>query len=154
MNPGQILFDGHVSQLEYRFGQEQGMWGVAAPPSGIAWPNVIIWVQTPRHVSTTGRVFLLFDLTGYSEAAPTSFPCSHETGTVLPDAQWPKGNSVIENVFRPGWRRDALYLPCDRQALPGHHDWPQRFPHQLWTRNPVITHYLRIVHQILNPPDA
>lgn len=149
-----MLFESHISQPEFRFGQEQGMWDVANAPSGIDWPKSVIWVQTLERVAGSGRVYLLFDLTGYSEAAPTAVPCSAESGAVLPDAQWPRGNSVIENVFRPGWRRDALYLPCDRQALPGHNDWPQRFPHQLWATNPVITHYLRIVHQILNPPDV
>lgn len=143
------MFDRHVSRPDFVFGREQGLWGVA--PATLAWPKVIIWVQSSTQFSSIGKVHLLFELTGYPETAPAAFPCHPESGALLPDGEWPTGSEMVAAVFRPNWNRQALYLPCDRHALPGHPEWPVKFPDRLWAANPVITHYLSQVHNVLNP---
>lgn len=151
MSPGQSMFDRHVSRPDFVFGREQGLWGVV--PSALEWPKVIIWVQSAPQFSAAKKVHLLFELTGYPETAPAAFLCHPGTGAILPDGEWPAGSEMVAAVFRPNWNRQALYLPCDRHALPGHPEWPVKFPDRLWAANPVITHYLSQVHVVLNPPE-
>jgi hypothetical protein len=153
MSPGQLMFERHVSRPDFVFGREQGLWGLAPTPTNLAWPRVIIWVQSAARFAATKRVHLNFELTGYPETAPAAFPCHPETGALLPDGEWPTGSEMVGSVFRPNWNRQALYLPCDRLALPGHPEWPVKFPLRLWAADPVITHYLTQVHNVLNPPE-
>jgi hypothetical protein len=52
-------------------------------------------------------------------------------------------------MFAPHWDQAALYLPCDRLALPGHPHWNDIDPELLWKPAKGIIHYLEIIHELL-----
>jgi hypothetical protein len=65
-------------------------------------------------------------------------------------SEWPTGGIRFSKVFRTDWKGGScLYLPCDRISMQGHSDWPNAYPAQWWTPKCDITHYLRIVSELL-----
>jgi hypothetical protein len=98
------------------------------------------------------EVVLRFDLNGYPEQPPTAQPWDALTDQPLPDDLWPTGGQASE-VFNPGWNRSALYLPCDRAALVGHEGWIDQHAPYAWHPGRDITHYLRIVRDVLHRSD-
>ncbi|MGX5849250.1 DUF7665 family protein [Mesorhizobium sp. PL10] len=52
-------------------------------------------------------------------------------------------------AFNPNWNAPALYLPCDRMALPGHEQWIVEHPELLWKPARGIVHYMEIIHELL-----
>jgi hypothetical protein len=99
------------------------------------------------------ELLLRFDLTNYPEAAPTASPWDLERNQVLNPILWPTGPARVDRAFNPGWNAHALYLPCDRLALPGHDAWRTQHPSMIWSPTGDITQYLRIVHDLLNSSD-
>ncbi len=97
---------------------------------------------------------LQFDLTNYPISAPTSVPWDIAKNERLEFRSWPAGGPRVNAAFNPGWQNGlAIYIPCDRLAIAGHDQWPVQYPDMIWLPTGDITHYLRIVHELLNSED-
>ena len=152
MTAEETLFRAHLNGVAFRSGVDRGRWGF---PEGMemSWPHCIPWVQCEARFSAVGRLYLRFDLTGYSAAAPNAVPWDIEKQESLPGDKWPKGTGNVARVFAPGWNNQALYAPCDRCAMAGHEAWKTAHPQWWWTADSDVTLYLEFVHRCLNPRD-
>ena len=147
MTPDERALRADVAKATFRVGTAEGRWCLRR----IEWPFVMIDVT-----ARDGREFTLrFDLAGYPETPPTAGPWDLERNAVLDKALWPShGGGRLGAVFRPDWKGGtALYLPCDRQSIAGHEPWRSQMPSKIWRPSTGITHYLELVHELLNCSD-
>ena len=117
----------------------------------VQWPKVHVAVH-----ARDGQWFSLrFDCTGYPATLPTAGPWDEQRDVPLPFERWPKSRGGrVGAVFNPGWKDGiALYLPCDREAMPGHDVWRTTTPALLWRPADGIVQYLEIAHELLNSGD-
>lgn len=135
-------FREHVERPDFQLGEARGQWRSLR----IHWPTADIAVRA-RDGTEWGFKFLL---DGYPARLPNARPCDLTNGAPLPPAQWPTGTGRFAAVFNAGWNAAALYLPCDRLALPGHDNWRVELPELLWPPARGIIHYLEILHDLLN----
>lgn len=150
MNPEQKIFIAHSETAAFQDGCDRGHWGLYTPLGDIVWPYVIFWIPADKCVMPSEKMFLRFNLEGYPLAAPTACPWDVEKNTVLPTESWPKGRAQVAAIFKPTWNSGALYLPCDRVAIPNHTDWPKQYPNLYWQPTYTIVCYLAFVHACLN----
>lgn len=152
MKPDQCLFIAHLEEAPFLAGVDAGKWGLVE--GSIAWPNATIWVSGKESIVQGGRVYLRFNLEGYSASAPTSFPWSEEKKAKLEFHLFPKVEGKFKLVFRFNeWQHgNALYAPCDRVAMNGHDPWKTQFARWWWQPTFTIANYLEFVHMVLNPP--
>lgn len=146
--PDQRLFRQHLESAPYLIGVEEGRWG--GDVAAFQWPHIVLWVQALAKPGFPSRFHLRFDVLNYPNQAPTARPWNAETGGPLAINRWPRGGRFVGDVFRPGWRQDALYAPCDRLAIEGHPAWPQEHPADIWRSSHTICHYLNFIHRLLN----
>lgn len=132
----------HLERPDFQLAVLMGRWRVVR----IQWPHVDFAV-TARDGTAWGFRFLL---DGYPGQLPNARPINFETGQPLPAEGWPKGVGRVSAVFNPNWNQNALYLPCDRLALPGHSNWVSTLPELLWQPAKGIIHYLEIIHELLS----
>jgi hypothetical protein len=127
-------------------GQDRGRWRLHR----LDWPFVFIGV-----FAGDGQEFVLrLDCRGFPTAAPTGTFWDLETGMRLPDARWPRVGERMSLAFRPDWKGGmALYVPCDRESLVGHDAWPTQYPQLIWNPAKGISHYLEVVHDLLQGLD-
>jgi hypothetical protein len=142
VNADERAFQMHMERPDFQVAVLKGRWRVLR----IAWPHVDIGVRA-RDGLEWGFRFLL---DGYPARLPNAKPCAIETGAPLPGTLWPKGLGRFSAVFNPNWNQAALYLPCDRLALPGHDQWVTQLPEMLWPPLRGIIHYLEILYDLLN----
>ena len=68
--------------------------------------------------------------------------------------KWPQGGERLQLAFKPGWKSgDALYIPCDRESIVGHDCWFAQYPQLIWNPAKGISHYLEVVHELLQSRD-
>jgi len=138
-----------LAGARFQVGVDRGRWRLVT----LEWPIAIVAVSAAPRPDGPTEYFLRFDLAGYPVMAPTATPWELEAGCRLADGRRPKGGRS-EAVFNPGWQNgQALYLPCDRVASPGHDNWAQLGPEYAWRADRDITFYLRQVHEVLNDDD-
>lgn len=144
--PDERAFREHLAKGAFRSGEIDGTWRVLS----IAWPVAMIAIAAaPRDGSPAEYVFR-FDLTGYPAQAPTARLWDDKRNEPLALCAWPTGSTRFVKVFRMDWKSGScLYLPCDRNSMVGHTDWSSQYPAQWWSPSCDITHYLRIVHELL-----
>lgn len=147
MLPDERSFRRHVATGPFQTGVDRGDWRLIS----IAWPHAVIAVTAPSRAGAPGEVALRFELSGYPQELPTAQPWDAAADAPLQDAMWPIGDRVSQ-VFNLGWNRNALYIPCDRLALAGHEGWLTQHPAHAWNPTRDITHYLRIVRDVLREP--
>ena len=135
-------FREHAERPDFQLAVLGGRWRVLR----IQWPIADIAVTARDGMEWAFR----FQLDGYPAQLPNARPCDAATGQPLPPAGWPKGVGRVAAVFNPGWNPNALYLPCDRLALPGHDYWNNSHPELLWRPAVGIIHYLEIIHELLS----
>lgn len=145
-DPSRDVFLQHLDAADYLAGEMEGNWGTHNN-EGPEWPFVIFWIK----LEDGGKIYLRFNFQDYNRLAPNSIPWDQTTNNVLDSPKWPKYNKRCSQIFRPEWRRDALYLPCDRIAINGHGDWPQKHPYLIWKAGDSFVKYLKEVYQALNP---
>lgn len=117
----------------------------------VAWPHVHIAIR-----ARDGRDFdLRFECTDYPQSPPTAGPWDRERAAVLAFDLWPQSKGGrVGAVFNSGWKSGtALYLPCDREAIPGHDNWKTEMPSKIWRPADGIAQYLEIVHDLLHSAD-
>ena len=135
-------FRDHAERPDFQLGVLLGRWRILR----VAWPVVDIAVNARDGTAWGFR----FQLDGYPAELPNARPCDVTSGQPLPAQQWPKGVGRVAAVFAPHWNANALYLPCDRFALPGHSRWTHTHPELLWRPAKGIIHYLEIIHELLS----
>ena len=148
MLPDERTFNKHVADGTFRAGEVHGDWRLIS----IEWPHAVIAVSAPERNGAPVEYALRFELSNYPQQVPTAQPWDVDANAPLAPVRWPIGGQVSE-VFNPGWSVNALYLPCDRLALAGHEAAWAGHTAYLWNPTRDITHYLRIVHRILNRPE-
>ncbi len=141
MGADERAFRTHVERSDFEIGQAKGKWRLLR----INWPTADIAISA-RDGTEWGFKFLL---DGYPAQLPNGRPCDIETGVPLSGDKWPKGSGRFAAVFNPGWNSGALYLPCDRLALPGHDHWLTQLPELQWPPARGIIHYVEILHELL-----
>lgn len=149
MSPDERVLRDHLVRGGFRNGVERDRWRVIE----IEWPFVIIAVAAALRDKAPAEYALRFECSNYPQQPPTAGPWDAENKMPLPAGHWPAGKVRVPASFNPGWNANALYLPCDRFAVPGHDAWRAQHPEMLWTPDKDITHYLRIVHELLNSSD-
>jgi|SRR5581483_5452562 len=147
MLPDERTFRKHVAGGPFQAGVDRGDWRLIS----IDWPHAIIAVAAPPRAHAPAEVALRFELSDYPQQLPTAQPWDANAKAPLPDALWPIGDRVSQ-VFNPNWNRSALYIPCDRLALAGHEAWLTQHPAHAWNATRDITHYLRVVREVLREP--
>ncbi len=130
-------------------GQDRGRWRLVEH----AWPYAIIAVSATQRERAASEYVFRFECTNYPQDAPTGCPWDFAAGAVLPPPMWPGGTERVARAFNPGWNAQALYLPCDRQAIAGHDVWLN--DSQSWAWNPTrdLSLYLRVLDELLHSRD-
>jgi hypothetical protein len=141
----QLLFLADLAAGAYCAGVDRGCWQTGA----INWPFAVIEVALPPRPHSEDWLALRFSLDDYPEA-PSAQPWDTASDAPLAVERWPGGNERVTTAFRPEWRRDALYIPMDREALASHPEWRQRYARQAWDSGTDITQYLRLVRDLLS----
>jgi hypothetical protein len=146
-SPDERVFQAEIAKPNFRLGQIEGRWRL----DSVAWPHAYIGVT-----AQDGREFLLrFNVQGYPQSLPTACLWDLERKAILTQDQWPKsGGGRVAAVFNFGWKQGAaLYLPCDREAIPGHDNWRTEMPSKIWRPEEGIVQYLELVHELLHSRD-
>lgn len=133
--------EAHLRSGRFLAGAAKGRWRLVQ----VLWPMVHVEIS-----ARDGRRFTLrFECTGYPEVAPTATlwdACSQQQ---LPAALWPRGGRVSQ-VFNPSWKGGAaLYLPCDRESIPGHANWLSEHPSLIWNSTRGLLQYVEAVCEVL-----
>ncbi|WP_434668030.1 hypothetical protein P5W99_36610 [Paraburkholderia sp. A3BS-1L] len=142
-------FRGDLLKAPFMLGELEGRWKLVS----LEWPIALVDVTARDGL----KYRLRFDLRNYPASAPTARLWSLNGNVALAHALFPRsrlGGGRIQDVFRTDWMQgQALYLPCDRTALAGHESWLQQMPSKQWQPSVGVTHYLELVHELLNCPD-
>ena len=138
----------HLEGANFLAGVDAARWWLVR----IDWPLVIIAISAAPREKSPSEYSLRFDLSGYPVDAPTAAPWDAARDCPLDGARWPKGHR-IGKAFNPGWKSNALYIPCDRTAISDHPAWRQQYARYLWDPSKDVTFYLRLVHEMLNDDD-
>lgn len=150
MSLDRSMFQQHASEGFFLIAADESRWGIHQE---LTWPYVIMWVQALAKPGKPERFYFKFNLSGYPGTAPTACPWDIATNTRLDNSRWPKGNNLVSKTFNYGWRQDALYAPCDREAMKGHEAWQTQLPELWWQSNFKINVYLDFLHRLLNSAD-
>lgn len=153
MGPDEAAFRADVAKATFVLGQAEGRWVLLQ----ITWPAALISVR-----AKDGRYFCMrFEVSGYPQTPPTGRLWDAKSDAPLAFNKWPNHNGGrLAAVFRKDWKGgSALYLPCDRESIAGHDNWRVEMPSKIWSPSVGITHYLELVHELLNcrdysPPDC
>ena len=147
MTPDESAFRADVAKAAFRVGVAEGRWRFIT----IAWPIALIGVTA----KDSQEYALRFDCAGYPDSPPTARPWDIGRDTPLAPNLWPRSHGGrLGKVFRPDWKGgSALYLPCDRESIPGHDNWRTEMPSKLWKPSVGIVHYLELVHDLLHCQD-
>ena len=146
-------FRKHLTEAPFQLGIDKGRWEIADMDNFPAWPYVIIRIYARPKESGPSYYSFRFDLTGYPSSAPNACVWDEDKSEILENSRWPKGSMYVSKVFNPAWRRDALYSPCDRHAIPGHDGWRVDFPEYYWRPEFTIVKYLQFIYGLLNSDD-
>jgi hypothetical protein len=147
MLPDERAFRADVDAPSFRLGTVDGRWRLISTD----WPYALIAVTA----ADSREYVLRFNCSGFPATPPTAGPWDPDRKAPLAPHLWPRSRrGRIGAVFRQDWKGgSALYLPCDREAIPGHENWRTQMPSKIWRPDIGIVHYLELVHDLLNSPD-
>ena len=150
MRPDEQVFRDHLGRGSFRSGVARGRWRLLS----LEWPYAVIAVAAAPRTGGPSEYAFRFQLTNYPTAAPTAQPWDADQDQPSRFDRRPCGPKRVSKAFRTDWKEGTcLYLPCDREALAGHDQWRTQHPSLVWTPEKDITHYLQIVHELLNSSD-
>src|SRR4051812_12937026 len=146
MAPDERSLRADLASARFLAGEDRGRWIYR----DLQWPHLFVDVVAPD-----GRRFTLrLHCAGFPATAPTGSFWDMTANSLLPFAQWPTGGERISLAFKPGWKNGtALYIPCDRESIAGHDQWPAQYPQLIWNPAKGIAHYLGVVHDLLQSRD-
>lgn len=136
----------HLAGGTFRLGVAEGKWRIIS----MKRPFALLAVSSAERQGAPDEYVFRFDFTNYPNDALTACPWDQETDTSLPAPKWPGGTERVSLAFNPGWRADAIYLPCDRIARVSHDQWAIDHPEYLWSADKEITFYLEIIYDYLH----
>ncbi len=148
MRADERTFRQHIKNPNFRLGEFIGKWRIMSQK----FPSVIISIAAAKRENAPSEYNFLFDLNNYPQDLPTAQPWDVTVNSTLAPDKWPGGlpGSRVAFAFNPGWNQTALYLPCDRLALPGHEGWQSSHPHLIWNSSKDLSFYLEVIYDLLN----
>lgn len=142
MPPDEIALRADLESARYLAGQDRRRWKLQR----LQWPFAYFDVFAKDARPYTLRL----NCEGFPSQPPTGTFWDMNTDGRLSSEKWPKGGQRIALALRPDWQSgNALYIPCDRVTLNGHADWATQYPQLLWKPMRGISHYLEVVHELL-----
>jgi hypothetical protein len=147
MAPDEKALRADVAKAAFRAAVTKGRWRLV----DITWPHVFVAVT-----AKDGREFVLrFNCSGFPTTPPTAGPWDMQCNAMLAPDLWPRSKGGrLGAVFNYGWKNGtALYLPCDRESIPGHAHWQTQMPSKIWRSDAGLPQYLELVHELLNCRD-
>lgn len=146
MAPDEQSLCADLTSARFLSGEDRNRWQFKK----LEWPHLYVNV-----IGRDGREFTLrLDCSGFPSSAPTGTFWDLPTNSRLAFDKWPQGGERIQLAFKPSWKNgDALYIPCDRESFVGHDSWPAQYPQLIWKPSKGITHYLEVVHELLQSRD-
>lgn len=144
--PDEAVFRAHLAGGRFLSGAAAGRWRLVS----VAWPHSVFGVRAADGI----EYGLRFECSNYPRTPPTARLWDIEQNVPLANSKWPIGQQRIPLAFNPDWKHGTcLYLPCDRISIEGHANWHQQHASLIWNPSIGITHYLRVVHDLLNSGD-
>ena len=146
MAPDERSLRADLASARFLAGEDRGRWVFR----DLEWPHLFIDVA-----ASDGRHFTLrLNCTGFPTSPPTGTFWDIAVNGQLAFSRWPAGGERIRLAFRPDWKNGAaLYIPCDRESIAGHDQWPSQYPQLIWDPAKGIAHYLGVVHDLLQSRD-
>jgi len=146
MSPDEQALRADLESARFLSGEDRGRWQFKE----LKWPYLYVLLK-----ARDGRKFALrLNCSGFPAAPPTGTFWDLSTDRRLDFDRWPRGGERISLAFKPSWKNgDALYIPCDRESLAGHDGWVAQYPQLIWKPSKGITHYLEVVHELLQSRD-
>jgi hypothetical protein len=146
MAPDEQSLRADLASARFLAGEDRNRWQFKK----LEWPHVFVDVT-----ARDGRQYTLrLDCSGFPAAAPTGTFWDLTSNSRLAFAHWPQGGERLRLTFRPDWKNgDALYIPCDRESFVGHDAWASQYPQLVWKPVKGISHYLEVVHELLQSRD-
>lgn len=149
-HPDEHAFLDEVDGGSFQLAVHLGRWRIVR----VSWPVVEVEVAAGPRPRAPGAYGFRFDCTGYPQDPPTARLWDPATNAPLPTNRWPGGRSRVPAAFRPDWRQGTcIYLPCDRDSIPGHSNWRSDHPGQIWRPEKGVQLYLEALHELLNSSD-
>ncbi len=148
--PDERAFQDEMAGGAFQLAVHLGRWQVVQ----IAWPIVDLEVSAAPRPSAPDAYDFRFDCSGYPQNPPTARLWDLTANTQPALSRWPTGRTRVPAVFRSDWREGTcLYLPCDRQSVPGHNNWWTEHPALIWRPEKGLLLYLEALHELLNSSD-
>lgn len=146
MAPDEQSLRADLASARFLAGEDRNRWQFKK----LEWPHLYVTV-----VARDGREYALrLACDGFPTAAPTGTFWDLSTNSQLAFPKWPQGGERLRLAFRPDWQGgSALYIPCDRRSFVGHDAWASQYPQLIWKPAKGISHYLEVVHELLQSRD-
>ena len=144
--PDARVFRAHLAGGSFRAGVSEGRWRLIS----MSRPFAVIAVSAAPRSGAPSEYEFRFDFTNYPQDPLTAALWDVAANTPMPSVRWPGGSGRVQMAFNPGWRMDALYLPCDRTAIVNHDNWRSEHPEYIWSPDKDITFYLEIIYDYLH----
>ncbi|MBK7766931.1 MAG: hypothetical protein IPI44_12890 [Sulfuritalea sp.] len=146
MAPDEQSLRADLASARFLSGEDRNRWQFKK----LEWPFAYINVLARDRREYTLRV----DCSGFPTTTPTGTFWDLSTNSKLSFDSWPQGGERLQLAFKPGWKNgDALYIPCDRESIVGHECWFDQYPQLIWKPAKGISHYLEVVHELLQSRD-
>lgn len=146
MAPDEQSLRADLVSARFLSGEDRNRWQFKK----LAWPFVYVNVTARDRREYTLRL----DCSGFPTSPPTGTFWDLSTDSKLAFDKWPQGGERLQLAFKPGWMAgDALYIPCDRASIVGHEGWFAQYPQLIWKPAKGISHYLEVVHELLQSRD-
>jgi hypothetical protein len=135
----------HLEEAPFLMGEMNHQWRLRQ----LDWPYVYCDV-----LARDGRSYTLRLQCDNYPNAPTGAFWDPQVGSWLVAHKWPRTGARFGAALRSDWQGGtALYIPCDRQSLPGHEVWLQQHPAWAWDPKVGLARYLTVVWTMLNGDD-
>jgi len=146
MAPDEQSLRADLVSARFLSGQDRHRWQFQQ----LQWPYLFVDI-----IARDRRAFTLrLNCSGFPALPPTGTFWNLATNQRLPFETWPQGGQRIQMAFKSGWKNgDALYIPCDRESIAGHEGWVAQYPQLIWNPAKGISHYLEVVHELLQSRD-
>jgi hypothetical protein len=146
MAPDELSLRADLASARFLAGEDRNRWVFKQ----LNWPLLFVDV-----VARDSRTFTLcLNCSGYPSVPPTGTFWDLPTNSRLSFNRWPQGGERIQLAFKSTWKDgNALYIPCDRESILGHDGWVSQYPQLIWNQATGISHYLMVVHDLLQSHD-